>query len=562
MYLRVMGFVMATALLSAAGPGGMVVSQDRLASQVGARVLAEGGNAVDAAVATAFALAVTHPAAGNLGGGGFMLVRQARGEAEFFDFREKAPKASTPGMFQEHGVYSQVLHHESHLAVGVPGTVAGLHASWRAHGSLPWKRLVAPAVALAQDGFQVSSQLASSLEEVLPLMAPHPASMAQFSHRGHPYAAGDLLRQEDLARTLERIAEEGPAGFYRGETARLIVQEMKAHGGLITRKDLAEYRCAVRRPLRGTYRGVEVLAAPPPSSGGTVLLEVLNVLEGYDLARQGAASPLTIHLAAEAMRRAYADRALYLGDPDFNPDLPLARLIAKAHGEELRGTINPGRASTSSPDTFQWPHETSETTHLSVVDRAGNAVSLTYTLEDTYGSKMVVPGAGFLLNNEMGDFNAGAGLTDTTGLVGTRPNLVQPGKRMLSSMAPTILVKNGKVFMVTGSPGGRTIPNTVLWTILGVVDFGLGAQAAVDAPRFHHQWLPDQITYERERMTPETGAALKAMGHTLKETPHQGCAQVILADPRGRLTGGADQHRWADSAAVAEPPHMPAAAQP
>ena len=529
----------------------MVVSQDRLASQVGAKVLAEGGNAVDAAVATAFALAVTHPAAGNLGGGGFMLVRQNDGEAEFLDFREKAPRAAFSGMFQPDGVYSETVHHHSALAVGVPGTVAGLHASWKAFGHLPWRRLLNPAIHLAREGFTVSPQLAKSLGQVLPLMAPFPASMAQFSDHGQPFAAGATLCQTDLANTLERIAASGPAGFYKGETAKLIAQELKARDGLITRKDLAEYRCAVRQPLHGSYRGVELLAAPPPSSGGLVLLEELNILEGYDLARQGAASPLTIHESAEAMSRAYADRAQFLGDPDFNAGMPVERLIAKAHGLELRKSIDLTRASVSAPDRFDWPHESHETTQLSVVDRAGNAVSMTYTLEDSYGSKMVVPGAGFLLNNEMGDFNAGPGLTDATGLIGTAPNQVLPGKRMLSSMCPTILAKDGKLFMVTGSPGGRTIPNTVLWTILGVVDFGLGAQAAVDAPRTHHQWLPDVLRYETGRMPESLKTALTAMGHVLQELPSQGCAQVILVDAQGRLSGGADG-RWADSAAVSE----------
>ena len=555
MSLRWLGLCWAILALPALGfgaPGrGLVVAQDRLAAQAGARILAEGGNAVDAAVATAFALAVTHPAAGNLGGGGFVLVRRADGEAECFDFREKAPRAAKAGMFQPGGVYSAEVHHLSPLAIGVPGTVAGLHASWKAHGRLPWARLVAPAIQLAREGFKVSPTLAASLAEVLPQMAPHPASMAQFTTMGRPYQAGELLRQKDLAATLDRIAADGPAGFYQGETARLIVQQMKAEGGLITRKDLASYRCVTRQPLRGSYRGVEVLAVPPPSGGGVVLLEELNILEGYNLAHLGASAPLTVHLAAEAMRRAYADRARFLGDPDFNPQLPVARLIGKAHGAELRAGISLTRATPSSPDHFPWPLDHPETTHLSVVDRAGDAVSLTYTLEDSYGSKRVVPGAGFLMNNEMGDFNPGAGLTDATGLVGTPPNLVQPGKRMLSSMAPTILVKDHRLFMVTGSPGGRSIPNTVLWTILGVVDFGLGAQEAVDAPRFHHQWLPDLLFHERGRLPGAQGEALRAMGHTLAERPYLGCAQVILMDSLGRLTAGADT-RWADSAGVAE----------
>jgi len=551
MLMRRWGLCFLVLGLRAAGPG-LVVSQDRLASEAGAQVLAEGGNAVDAAVATAFALAVTHPSAGNLGGGGFLLARQAGGQADFFDFREKAPRAASAGMFQPGGVYSAAVHHESYLAVGVPGTVAGLHAAWKARGHLPWRRLVEPAVHLARGGFVLTPSLAASLEKVLPLMAPHAASLAQFSAGGRPYRAGEVLRQPALARTLARIEAEGPAGFYRGATARRLTRDLKAHGGLVTLRDLAEYRCVVRRPLTGTYRGFEVLAAPPPSSGGVVLLEMLNILEGYDLAGQGASDPRTVHASAEAMRRAYADRARFLGDPDFNADLPVDRLIGKDHARALRAGIAPDRASRSDPARFPWPHESDETTHLSVVDRAGNAVSLTYTLEDSYGLKRVVPGCGFLLNNEMGDFNAGAGLTDATGLVGTAPNLVQPGKRMLSSMAPTILAKDGRVFMVTGSPGGRTIPNTVLWTILGVVDFGLGAQAAVDAPRYHHPWLPDALRYERGRLPEALGAALRAMGHTLEAEASQGCAEVILADAQGRLAGGADG-RWGDSAAVFEP---------
>jgi gamma-glutamyltranspeptidase / glutathione hydrolase len=522
--------------------GGMVVSQSALASELGALVLRDGGNAVDAAVATAFALAVTHPAAGNVGGGGFLLFRPAKGESAAYDFREMAPAKATPTMFLKDGTYDPKLHHESHLSVGVPGTVAGLHLAWKENGKLPWRRLVEPAIALAKDGFTVTDGLARSLEGVLPELQRHPASRAQFSKNGTAYKPGDILVQGDLARTLERIAALGPAGFYQGETARLIAQEMKAGGGLVTEADLAAYTPKKRLPVRGTYRGYEVLSMPPPSSGGVALIEMLNVLEGYDLKATGPRSAATVHLVVEAMRRAFADRARHLGDPDFNPDLPVARLISKEHAALLRQGIRPDQASRSTPESFEWPKESDETTHLSVVDEDRNAVSLTYTLEDSYGSKIVVPGAGFLLNNEMGDFNASPGLTNREGLVGTPPNLAAPGKRMLSSMTPTILAKDGKVFLVIGSPGGRTIINTVLLVVLNVVDFGLNVQEAIAAPRFHHQWLPDVIRYERYGLSPDTVALLQARGHALTEIPVQGVAEGILFDAvRGLLEGGADR---------------------
>jgi gamma-glutamyltranspeptidase/glutathione hydrolase len=530
---------------------GMVVSQDLSASQVGAEVLKAGGSAVDAAVATAFALAVTHPAAGNLGGGGFLLFRPAAGDPAAYDFRERAPAAASPTMFLKDGAYDSTRHHDSALSVGVPGTVAGLHLAWQSHGKLPWRRLVDPAIRLAREGFVVTDALARSLKSVLPEMQPYPASHAQFTKSGTPYEAGDVLKQPELARTLERIGEEGPAGFYRGQTAELIEKEMKARGGLITREDLRAYQPQRRTPLRGTYRGYDVIAVPPVSSGGTALLEMLNILEGYDLAAKGYGSAATVHLIAEAMRRAFADRARHLGDPDFNREVPIARLISKDYAAHLRRTIREDRASPSSPQSFEWPAESTETTHLSVVDAERNAVSLTYTLEDSYGSKLVVPGAGFLLNNEMGDFNAGPGLTTDAGLIGTEPNLAQPGKRMLSSMTPTILAKDGQLFMAIGSPGGRTIINTVLLTILNVVDFGMNIQDAVDAPRFHHQWLPDRIRYEALGLSPDTLALLTARGHALSPEPdHQGKAEGILWNRKdGVLEGGADR-RWPDSAAV------------
>jgi gamma-glutamyltranspeptidase/glutathione hydrolase len=514
-------------------------------------VLADGGTAIDAAVATAFALAVTHPSAGNLGGGGFLLYRAASGEAEAFDFREKAPAAASATMFLRNGTYDETLHHEGYLAIGVPGTVAGLHLAWKAHGALPWRRLAEPAIALARDGFVVTDTLARGLKDVLPELSKHPASLAQFSHQGRPYEAGELLVQRDLAGTLERIAAVGPAGFYEGKTAELIEAEMKRNGGPMDRADLRAYEARRRVPLKGTYRGYEVLSVPPPSSGGVALLEMLNLLEGYDLPGTGFSSATTVHTMAEAMRRAYADRARHLGDPDFVPGMPTERLISKDYAVALRPTIRQDRASTSSPLSFEWSTESPQTTHLSVVDSARNAVSLTYTLEDGYGSKIVVPGAGFLLNNEMGDFNGGPGLTTPEGLIGTPPNLAAPGKRMLSSMTPTILSKDGKLFMVIGTPGGRRIINTVLQVILNVVDFGMNVQEAIDAPRFHHQWLPDEINYETRGLSPDTVALLRSKGHTLREGwPWPSIPQgIVVSAADGSLEGGSDR-RDPDGAAV------------
>jgi gamma-glutamyltranspeptidase/glutathione hydrolase len=354
------------------------------------------------------------------------------------------------------------------------------------------------------------------------------------------YKAGEILKQPDLARSLQRIADKGPAGFYEGETAELIEKEMKANGGLITRDDLKKYVAKERAPLKGAYRGYEVIGMPPPSSGGMGIIQMLNVLEGFDLKANGYGSAQNIHLVTEAMRRAFADRAQHLGDPDFNSGIPIAQLISKDYATQLRKTINPNKASVSTPTTFTWPTESQETTHLSVVDGRQNAVSLTYTLEYGYGSRIVVPGAGFLLNNEMGDFNSAPEMTDDRGNIGTRPNLALPGKRMLSSMAPTILAKDGKLFMVTGSPGGRTIINTVLTTILNVVDYGMNAQEAVDAGRMHHQWLPDRLSMERYGFSADTIAKLKAMGHTVAEAGGQGVAEVIVVGKDGILEGGVD----------------------
>jgi gamma-glutamyltranspeptidase/glutathione hydrolase len=538
---------------------GIVASQSEIASKIGADVIKDGGTAVDAAVATAFALAVTHPTAGNIGGGGFIVYRPASGEPVTYDFREKAPAKATPTMWLKDGKYSAELHHNSHMAVGVPGTVAGLHLAWKEQGKLPWKRLVDPAVALARDGFPVSENLARSLKSVQRSMQKYPASVAAFTRNGVPYEAGETLKQPDLAKTLDRISAQGPAGFYEGETAMLVEKEMAANGGLITRQDLKNYAAVRRAPMKGTYRGYDVISMPPPSSGGVALVEMLNVLEGYDLKAMGFSSASQVHLMAEAMKRAYADRAQFIGDPDFNKQMPLARLTSKEYATDLRKTISQEKASKASPTTFEWPKESDETTHISVVDANRNAVSLTYTLEQGYGVKIVVPGAGFLLNNEMGDFNAGPELTNEQGLIGTKPNLAEPGKRMLSSMTPTILAKDGKLFMVTGSPGGRTIINTVLETIVDAVDFGMNAQEAVDAPRFHHQWLPDTISYEKFGFSADTVKELQRRGHTLREGGGQGVAQVIIYDAKEDMLEGGNDRRAGDGAAVGVPGRVSAA---
>jgi len=533
--------------LAANGPHyasqGMVVSQNALASEAGVQALRDGGNAIDAAVATAFALAVTHPTAGNIGGGGFLIHRTADGQALTYDFREKAPAAAHPEMWLDaDGNYDDEKHHSSHLAVGVPGTVAGLFAAWEDAGTLPWARLLAPAIALAREGFTVTHGLAKSLNTTgMRRFEPYPASVAQFTNEGAPFVAGDTLVQSELAATLERIAKAGPKGFYEGKTADLLVAEMAANGGIITHDDLKAYEAVRRAPVLGTYRGYEIISMPPPSSGGVTMVQMLNVLEGYDLKASGFGSARTLHLMTETMRRGYANRARYLGDPDFNPEMPLPRLLSKAYADTLRNAIDEGQASVSDPASFEWGFESPETTHFSVVDGDRNAVSVTYTLEYSYGSGIVVPGAGFLLNNEMGDFNGKPGLTDESGLIGTAPNVAEPGKRMLSSMSPTIVAKDGALFMVTGSPGGRTIINTTLQTILNVVDHGMNAQAAVDAGRIHHQWLPDRISYEAQLFSPDTLRLLEAMGHETRAQGRQGVAEVIVVNPEtGVLEGGVD----------------------
>ncbi|MBT8397766.1 MAG: gamma-glutamyltransferase, partial [Gemmatimonadetes bacterium] len=520
---------------------GMVASVNAIASRVGAEVLRGGGNAVDAAIATGFALAVVHPSAGNIGGGGFMVIRFPDGTSTALDFREKAPLAAHPEMFlDENGEYSREVHHNSHVAVGVPGTVAGFAMAHEKYGSFDWTGLVDPAIGLAGDGFELSEALAGSIGRSLRSMERYPASVAKFSKDGEAYEQGEVWKQPDLARSLERIRDQGRDGFYLGETARLIVEEMERGGGLITEEDLARYQPQERTPIRGAFKGYEVISMPPPSSGGTALVQMLNVLEGFDLAAMGHNSTAYVHHLTEAMRRAFRDRALHLADADFS-DPPLERLTSKAYAEALRAEIQPEKASVSSPTDITLPVESLETTHYSVVDSQGMAVSVTYTLEAGYGSKIVVPGGGFLLNNEMGDFNAGPGLTNARGLIGTEPNLARPEQRMLSSMTPTILAKDGKLVAVVGSPGGRTIINSVLQVVLNLTVFDMEIHEAVAAKRFHHQWLPDALRIEEDGMTPEALSALEAMGHTARMAGSQGSTPSVFLDPEtGELIGAPD----------------------
>ena len=531
---------------------GMVSSTNLIASEVGAGVLAAGGNAVDAAIATGFALAVVHPSAGNIGGGGFMVIRSPDGSATAIDFREKAPLAAHPGMFtNENGEYSFELHHGSHVAVGVPGTVAGfVLAHERYGGGASWADLVEPAVGLAGDGFTLSPALARSLASVLARMEPYPASLAQFSRDGVPYEEGELFRQPDLARTLGLIRDQGHDGFYSGETARLLAEEMVRGGGMITEEDLARYQAQERTPIHGTYRGYDLVSMPPPSSGGTAIVQMLNILEGFDMASLGHNSPAYIHHLTEAMRLAYRDRAQFLADTDF-VDVPLDRLTSKGYADELRGRISSDQAGHSEPSQLVMAEESPETTHYSVVDADGMAVSVTYTLEQGYGSKITVPGAGFLLNNEMGDFNGQPGLTNERGLIGTEPNLARPEQRMLSSMSPSVLSRDGELVAVIGTPGGRTIINTVLQLVLNIVDHGMPVEEAVAAPRIHHQWLPNTVRIEEGGASDADVAALEAMGHVVQVRGSQGRASSIGVDPTTGEFIGAPDPRSPDGGAAA-----------
>lgn len=542
--------------LGVASKTGIVVSSSDLASEAGASILRQGGNAVDAAVATAFALAVTFPSAGNIGGGGFMIVRKPSGRAAAIDYREKAPMMSKPTMYlDENGKIIRRLTDEGYLAPAVPGTVRGLELAHKRYGKLPWKTVVQPAARLAKDGFLLSKDLAQDLNRQLAgAMGRYPASVVAYGKPGGgKWAEGDHIVLKDLARTLDAIAAGGADVFYRGWIAERIAEDMKANGGLITKADLAAYKPKVRKPVHGSYRGYNIISMPPPSSGGVGLIEMLNILENFDLAKLGRQSPEAIHITIEAMRRAYLDRARFLGDRDFG-SVPVARLTSKIYAKGLAAGIDPQKASSSlelGKDivTVLPDKEGNETTHFSVLDKEGMAVSNTFTLEGGYGSRVVVKGTGFLLNNEMGDFNKKPGETNTAWDIGTGANLIAPGKRMLSSMSPTIVTRNGKVILITGSPGGRTIINTVLGIVLGVVEYGMNGREAVDAARFHHQWMPDETTFESASIPPDTQAKLGEMGHKIIVGGKQGDGSSILINPDTGVAFGVIDKRSPDGKA-------------
>jgi gamma-glutamyltranspeptidase/glutathione hydrolase len=513
---------------------------------VGAAILKSGGNAVDAAVATAFAMAVTYPVAGNIGGGGFMLVHPPQGKPAMIEYRETAPAAATADMFVK-GVDQY-----GPKVVGVPGTVRGLEVAHKKFGKLPWKQVVEPAIRLAADGFLLESWSASSLNAVVGGSPDHAELRRVFGKAGgaDSWSAGDRLVQPDLAQTLRLIADGGADAFYTGPIADLIAAEMKAGGGLITKADLASYKAVERTPIHGTYRGHDIYAPSPPSAGGIILVETLNMLETFDLKKQGRWAPETIHLMTEAMRRSFYDRARFLGDPAF-ADIP-PYLTTTDYAKKQAATIDPAHATPSASltkDIALTDSESDQTTHFSVIDKDGMAVANTYTLENSYGSRVVVRGAGFILNNEMTDFNTRPGVTDRRGAVGTPPNQIAPGKRMLSSQTPTIVAKNGKVLLITGSPGSRTIPNTVLCVVVNVLDFEMDVQAAVDAPRIHHPWFPDELRMERLRSHPETVERLKAMGHHVAGERSQGDAHSIFVDPVTGIYRGAPDRRIMGQAA-------------
>ncbi len=517
----------------------IVVTAERHATEVGVAVLRDGGNAVDAAVAIGFALAVTEPNAGNLGGGGFMLVRFADGRSTFIDFRERAPAAASRDMYlDDHGKLTRDSL-TGYRAAGVPGTVRGMALALKKYGTKTWQDIVSPAQRLARDGFPLSWDLARSLRTSQRL-AGFPESMRVFRNRGRPFEFGETLRQPDLAATLDRIANNGPDEFYTGETARLIAEDMAAHGGSIAASDLAEYAPVERKPIDGTYRGYQVLSAPPPSSGGAGVVQILNMVEDYDLGSMVPGSAASIHIVAEAMRRFFADRARFFGDTDF-VEIPLRGMLSKKYAATRRASIRTDRATPSSAVGNSNPagYESDETTHYAVVDVAGNAVAVTYTLNGGYGSGVTAKGTGVLLNNEMDDFTAKPGSPNAYGLLQSENNAIEPGKRPLSAMSPTIVVKDGGTKLIVGAQGGPTIITSVTQVILDVLDHGMNVQQAVDFPRFHHQWMPDLLYLEPSGNSNDTRRALEALGHRIDLGRALGHVGAIEVGPDG-LTGAAD----------------------
>ncbi|HHU8171284.1 TPA: gamma-glutamyltransferase [Escherichia coli] len=519
---------------------GMVASVDVTATQVGVDILKEGGNAVDAAVAVGYALAVTHPQAGNLGGGGFMLIRSKNGNTTAIDFREMAPAKATRDMFlDDQGNPDSTL--TSHLASGTPGTVAGFWLALDKYGTMPLNKVVQPAFKLARDGFIVNDALADDLKtygsEVLP---NHENSKAIFWKEGEPLKKGDKLVQANLAKSLEMIAENGPDEFYKGTIAEQIAQEMQKNGGLISKEDLAAYKAVERTPISGDYRGYQVYSMPPPSSGGIHIVQILNILENFDMQKYGFGSADAMQIMAEAEKYAYADRSEYLGDPDF-VKVPWQALTNKAYAKSIADQIDINKAKPSSeirPGKLA-PYESNQTTHYSVVDKDGNAVAVTYTLNTTFGTGIVAGESGILLNNQMDDFSAKPGVPNVYGLVGGDANAVGPNKRPLSSMSPTIVVKDGKTWLVTGSPGGSRIITTVLQMVVNSIDYGMNVAEATNAPRFHHQWLPDELRVEKG-FSPDTIKLLEAKGQKVALKEAMGSTQSIMIGPDGELYGASD----------------------
>jgi gamma-glutamyltranspeptidase / glutathione hydrolase len=516
-----------------AAENGMVVTAQHLATRVGVDVLKDGGNAVDAAVAVGYALAVVYPAAGNLGGGGFMTIQLADGRKTFLDFREKAPLAATANMYlDKEGNVVKGLSTHGHLAVGVPGTVSGMELALAKYGTMKRSAVIAPAIKYAQVGFVLDQGDVDMLVTATDDFKKDPASGAIFLNRGEPFAAGQKLVQKDLAETLRLISRKGEEGFYKGPVGAAIVAASQGGKGIITQADLDQYKTRELAPVECDYRGYHIVSAPPPSSGGVIVCEILNVLEGYPLKDLGFRSAQSVHYQIEAMRHAYVDRNSYLGDPDFVKN-PLERLLDKAYAGKIRAAIDPAKAGVSKdikPGVV--PHEGSNTTHYSIVDKSGNAVSVTYTLNDWFGAKVTASKTGVLLNNEMDDFTAKIGVPNLYGLVQGEANAIAPAKRPLSSMSPTIVSKDGKPVMVVGTPGGSRIITVVLHTIINVIDYGMNVQEAVDAPRFHQQWLPEATNVEAFALGPDTRKLLEAMGHKLgNPQPANHAAAILIGAP-------------------------------
>jgi len=530
---------------------GMVVSDNSIASQVGVDILKKGGNAIDASVATAFALAVTHPAAGNIGGGGFMVYRPNDAEATTIDFREKAPLAAHPKMFVNiNGELIKGLNHVTGQAIGVPGTVAGLFLAHKKYGKLSWKELVMPSVELAQNGFPLTWALWNESQGIKNSTTSPPFLKNYFLNNNQPVAYNELWIQPALAKTLKIIADKGHNGFYKGKTAQGIVEFMNNNAGIITLEDLARYQAIERKPIVSTFKDYKIYSMPPPSSGGVTMAAMLNIMEQASIEEVPFNSAAYVHLMIETMRRGFADRAEFLGDPDFNIDMPLERLISKEYAQLRYNNINKSKASISDPMKYGHPYDGENTTHFSVIDKEGNAVSVTYTLEQSYGSGLGATELGFIFNNEMGDFNPVPGKTTTTGQIGSDPNLIAPEKRMLSSMNPTIVTKNDQPYLIMGSPGGRTIINTVFQAVLNSTAYDMDVEEAIEAMKIHHQWLPDVTYYEKNKLSPDTVEQLKLMGHNMRPTNQLGRLMGIQIDNDKHIYIGASDSSSPDGAAV------------